>query len=64
MEFTTMEHFNYPPHAIETLLYIGQAVTYGIASWRCRRHSHPPYQVYLASCVIHVLLGSVLIVSI
>lgn len=41
----------------QELLYFTQGVTYGLACWSSRCGRHAPWQVYLASCLIHVALG-------
>jgi len=38
-------------------LYYTQGVTYGLACWSIRCGRHAPWQVYLASSVIHLVLG-------
>jgi hypothetical protein len=38
-------------------LYFIQSATYGLAFWATRRGGHAPWQVYLASCMVHCTLG-------
>lgn len=41
----------------QELLYYTQGATYGLACWSIHRGHHAPWQIYLASCVIHLGLG-------
>jgi hypothetical protein len=41
----------------ETLLYFTQAGTYALAFRAAHRGEHAPGHVYLASCLIHAVLG-------
>jgi len=46
-------------HRPEAMLYCVQGITYGLACWAIRGGRHAPWQVYLASSVIHLGLGLV-----
>ena len=41
----------------QATLYFTQSATYGLAFWATRHGGHAPWPVYLASCLVHCILG-------
>ena len=44
-------------HSLATMYFV-QAVTYAVAFWAVRCGRHAPCHVYLASSIVHAILGT------
>ena len=56
---TTLAIFLPGTHDLPSMLYWTQSMTYGLAFWAVQRGGHAPGQVYLTSCLVHLVLGIV-----